>query len=292
MNETQANLRCKPSVELIRNIASEKGSTALDELIEHRRVFLHEGKRLLLTEFLWQMREKYQKHLGSKKIVDEVIDHAYDLTLAKFTNIPAIKSTSPSESSDKTSGLKHARVNCRKYYGAILKMLEDWQAENPEANSIEKEAAVGRIFQGMVVKHFYFSMIESRRSMHPLRKRYLWKIGNKSITLRHPAQISGRYFREWLEKHFPDPDPNRPGEKERIQYEVDGFFTMHSEVPLDDRWATYELAKGGHLLADSSEYSWMPKKVDELMLTVAEEKTQNIDQMRPAIRDLGKNSLY
>ncbi len=285
-------MRYSPGVEILRMIAYKGDSSALNELLKSRKLFVYEGRQLLLTEFLWQMREKYQMRLGSKKTVDEIIDCIYDLSLAKFANIPPGGASSLLEPQGQTIEVKHSGVDCRKYYRGILKMLEKWRDANPGANDFEQEAAVGRIFQRMVVKHFKFSMAECRRVKHPFRRRYLWKIGNRHISLRYPVQISGRYIRQWLEKHITDPDPSRPGEKERIQFEVDSFFTRHPEIPLDDRWASYELAKGGHLLADGKEYAWMPKKVDELMLTLAEEKTRNIDQMRPAIRDLGKNSLY
>jgi hypothetical protein len=281
-----------PSLILLQKISLESDKVALNELLSRRKLFIYGSERLMLTEFLWNLKEKYQVSWGSKKTSSELIDCAYDLTLAKFTNIPGVKTTSTLESSDKTSGLKHAKVNCRKYYKAILKLLVAWEKKNPQAGIIDKEMVLANIFQRMIVKQFRFSIADCRRIINPFSHRYFWKFGDKQITLRCPTQISGRYFRQWLEKHITDPNPSRPGEKERIQDEVDGYFNRHPEITLDDRWATYELATGGHLLADGKEYAWMPKKVDELMLTVAEEKTQNIDQMRPAIRDLGKNSLY
>lgn len=154
------------------------------------------------------------------------------------------------------------------------------------AGIIEEEAAVSQIFQKMVVRHFYLSLKECQRSKMPFRRRYFWKISGKTITLWYPSWMSGFSLREWLERRFKAPDPNKPGETQRIQYEIDKFFTRHIEVPLDDHWDVE------NRYVDDKPPGFKREKTNELMLTIAQEKVHNIDQMRPAIKALGKESLH
>ena len=275
-----------PSLELLRKISLESDRLALNELLERRKLFVYGTERMLLAEFLWKMKEGYQKRLGSKRTVDEIVESVYDLTLAKFIILPLRKPASKKQEKTESPLMKHATVDCRLYYKAVLAQVDEWKQDNSDAGIIEEERAVGRILQNMMVRHFYLSIIECRRSKMPFRRRYFWKVKGKSITLWYPNWMTGREFRAWLERHIDNPNPNKLGETQKIQNEIDAYFSLHIEIPLDERW-----------VADNRNADEFPPgitfdKTNELMLTVAQEKVRNIDKMRPAIRALGKESLY
>ena len=275
-----------PSLELTRRISFESDKKALDELLESRKLFVYGSERVLLAEFLWKLKEGYQKRLGSKRTVDEIVESVYDLTLAKFINLPLKRPASGKQENHESLQMKHADVDCRLYYKAVLVQVEKWKKDNPDAGIIEEEKAVGRILQNMVVRHFYLSIMECRRSKMPFRRRYFWKVKGKSITLWYPSWMTGRELRAWLERNIDDPNPEKLGEAKRIQNEIDAHFSRHVEIPLDERWGS------ATMYADDLPEGMTRDKTNELMLTVAQEKVRNIDKMRPAIRALGKESLY
>jgi hypothetical protein len=241
---------------------------------------------MLLADFLWKLKEGYQKKLGSKRTVDEIVESVYDLTLAKFINLPLKKQESRKQEKSDPTMMKHANVDCRLYYKAVLAKVEKWKQDNPDAGIIEEERAVGQILQNMVVKHFYLSIRECRRSMVSLQVRYFWKVKGKSITLYYPSWMTAKKLKTWLEKNIDNPKPDRPGETQRIQNEIDANFPRCVKIPLDERWAPE------NRYIDDFPPRITSGKTNEFMLTVAQEKAKNIDKMRPAIKALGKESLY
>jgi hypothetical protein len=115
------------------------------------------------------------------------------------------------------------------------------------------------------------------------------------ITLRVPVQVGARQVRQWLGETFPDVDPGRQGEQERIQEQVDRtFITLTS--------ASWEEGDVGSVYADDgpspAEYLLWKEETEEagvrmrhLVSAVSDEKADHIDDLRPSIRRLGADKL-
>ena len=86
-----------------------------------------------------------------------------------------------------------------------------------------------------------------------------------------------------------DPDPSRPEEQTRVQAIVDERLGIPWHVPFDDE---SDEAFGSQLMPLSS-----PDPVEEeitvrgLAVVVADEKAESLDRQRPAVRELGGESL-
>jgi hypothetical protein len=266
------------TADLINLIVNHSDTLALNELQTNRKPFTGETKRINLPEFLHYLQGKMLS--GN----DILMDCAHDLTVDKFTSLPAQlhghkNSSSPSKS-------KPRATDCRNYYRAIMDQFDKWKKANPKAGKIDEELAMGVIFQRMVVKHFYLSIKECRRAQMPFMRRYLWKVKKGSIYLKCPIEVSGREFRKWLEENIPDPDPKRPNETETIQSRVHAYFSQGHFVAWDEKYVSDETAVEHPkvLSNDQSESSRLGE-------TVAREKAANIDELRPAIRKLGPEML-
>ena len=95
--------------------------------------------------------------------------------------------------------------------------------------------------------------------------------------------MSGRRCRRWLEANFPDVDPKRPGERDRLQGRVDRLLARRRVLSLD------RLSRsGGQVPAHHSR----PESADDtsvhgLAAVVAGEKAENLEAQRPSIKVLG-----
>lgn len=273
----------KTLTELFSLIDQKSDRSALDEVLSHRKMFTYEDRKLLFSDFLGAVRKEY---LRKQKQDYEITDCAYDKTLDKFANLPV-----PEEPSEKSGvsfskqELKRKSIDCRNYYRAILSLIAAWKNENPEASRIDEEVKAARIFQGFVVKHFYWSREECWRQKTPFSIRYFWKIKGKKIILRHPVYISGREFGKWLEANVRDADPDRPGERSRIQRLVDEHFLREYTVPYDDPSLEDLAVEKSLTIEENSGFQVLAE-------TVAKDKVENIQSMRPAIKKLGEQMLY
>ena len=273
----------KTLTELFSLIVQKSERSALDEVLSHRKVFTYEDRSLLFSDFLGAIRKEY---LRKQKQNYEIIDCTYDKTLDKFTNLP-VREKLPEElkTSSSKQALKRKSIDCRNYYRAVLSLIANWKKEHLEASRIDEEVKAARIFQGFVVKHFYWSLEECWRQRMPFSIRYFWKIKGKKIILRHPVYISGREFGKWLEANVRDADPDRPGERSRIQRLVDEHFLREYTVPFDDPSLEDTAAEKSLTLEEKSGFQALAE-------TVAKDKVENIETMRPAIKKLGEQMLY
>jgi hypothetical protein len=139
--------------------------------------------------------------------------------------------------------------------------------------------------QGLVRNNFCKSQLEAMRRLYTFWSRYTWIIKGGTIRVWLPVFIVGHNRREWLEKNIMDPDPNREGEKQRVQEIINAKLVHETIIRVIEGTASLQNSVG----------SLWPKKETEFGVTlgqvVADEKAENIDQLRPSIRNLGKNKL-
>jgi hypothetical protein len=272
------------SRDLIRRVVEDSDRKSLNELLENRRLFFSNGRQLLLSEFLWRLRESLRKKAGSKTTVDEVIDSTYDLTLSKFSNLPGTESETQSGDSQKNSEkLKQKQIDCRNYYRVVLDRMEEWRKENPLASALDEEQAVGKILQDFVVRHFYLSRLEALRRQRPFSSRYAWKARGVAVTLWYPIEIPANIFREWLSEQPLVSNEDLNELRDRVQATIDAHYYLNRLVSVDDLADQLGAAEDHHGSAGDVPFL--------LARVVAIEKVNHIDELRPAIKSLGKKTL-
>lgn len=274
------------SFKLIDCIVNLSDFKALHELLINRKLFYYKNKQLVLSEFVWQLREKLSKNPGSKKLViDEIVDETYDLTLSKFINLPAKIIDSSGFDKNNIESVKPKQVDCRNYYRPIVKIIKEWRGKNPNASELEEEMLVGTILQKLVVKHFYLSRKECLRKNRPFSVRYDWKTGGKIITLWYPIEIGPKLLKEWLKKRIKKSDLNDSGLGARLQSEIDRSFFVGRRVDLDNKFIESGPRTDPDNGLDTSDIN------HNLANIVAAEKVNNIENLRPSIQSLGKEIL-
>jgi hypothetical protein len=270
-----------PLLDLVERIATYSDDQALNELHDNRVLFLFRHKKALrLADYVAAIRESSlaRQWCGYD---DMVLDHAYDLTIDKFCNIPT--------DSDGRRSSKCQGPDCRYYFGAFLDCATARLKANPPANAIEAEASAAEILRRFVERHFHFSCWESRRKAQKLVRRYMWELGGYTLYIWLPLEIPGRQCREWLNTHVPDVDARRVGEQDRVQEIVDKFLTRREIIPLHRVCGNI----GGIPAGPGTLPSFVEERitVEGLAGVVAEEKAENIMHQRPAVRQLGVDKL-
>ena len=268
---------------LIQHIVQRADPLALRSLLESRQIFRQGGQApLLLSQFLERLREDTVRDGDLRSL--EMADWAYDQTLERFSHLP------PSDNAQVQAG-----PDCRHYYRAVLVLLERWQQAHQQAGQLEEEAAVARILQRLVVKHFHLGRLDYCRRPGATSRRYVWRVKGRGLTLWRPAHIPGRELRKWLETHFPDADPARPGEGERIQAAIDNAIPSFRTVSLEaSPLAASQRAADPpplHQVMEAERHQQAEQIALRLVDVVAEEKVAHLDRQRPAIRRLGREGL-
>ncbi len=268
-----------PIAELARFIVESSDDTAraaLKVFHDERPIFQFDNSTpLLLAEFvesLCESRWALQLARGNHCLLEKTYDYLID----RFSNIPS--DTYPDG------------PDCRYYFdsflGQIYKRYEQRTIENP----LEKELLAARTLQNMVIKHFNYCLKESLRCCNPLRSKYEWSIDGEVIVVWLPVSISGSERRERLQEIITNPDPKRPGEKYRIQQIIDEVWGIpsleHSDYLEEIIQDEHKNLKRESALPDEHQI-----EVKGLANAIADEKADNIDTMRPAIKKLGKKQL-
>jgi len=269
-------------VDLARCIFGEADREALRELHDNRTLF-NSGvdRRVVMAEFLMDLKDRDVAFQWCGRDA-MAVERAYDLTLAKFLDLPAAGHNG--SHADEDGG-----PDCRYYYRAFHDHATESLQKNPPSTVIETESRAAEILQGMVTRHFYLSCLECRRRTLKLVRRYCWRINGRSLTVWMPIELVGNRCRTWLETNVPDVDPSRPGERERIQAIVDRLWSRRRILSLD-RLSKREQA----VSADSGPgRSFLEEEISTHGLAgfVAEEKAENITDQRPTIRALGPGRL-
>ena len=269
-------------VDLAQCIFRGSDREALRELHDNRTLFHGSSeRRVLMAEFLLNLKDRdiAFQWCGHDAVA---VECAYDLTLAKFLNLPAV-------GHDSAPGGEDDGPDCRYYYKAFHDYVTESLQEHPTSTVIETELGAAEILQRMVTRHFYLSCLECRRRTLKLVKRYCWRINGRSLTVWLPIELAGGRCRTWLEANVPDVDPSRPGERDRIQTVIDRLWSSRRVFSLD------RLPQQGQ--AVSTDSGCRPSFVEEEMSAhglagfVAEEKAANIAEQRPAIRTMGEDRL-
>jgi hypothetical protein len=135
----------------------------------------------------------------------------------------------------------------------------------------------------MVIRHLKYSWLEVCRKTNRLYQRYRWVLADGAIELMKPIGIKGRTFTKWLEEHIENPDPSNKGEKYRIQQQIDNWFGHSSEIDYESIAYTQN---------DKPDPNFDIERYPENFTTlIANEKSVNINKLRPSISLLGPTKL-
>jgi len=235
---------------------------------------------MLFVDFMEELRTKpwVYKWTNHNQLV---LERAYDITVDKFSHIP------PNRASHDKS--KKERPDCRHYFRAFLDMTADWKTNATKGNPVLDEVVAARIFQNLVARHFRLSCKEALRGSNPLMSRYSWPVNGGAIHVLMPVSMSGRIRGEWLNAHVKNPNPQRQGEKQRVQSVINERLGKPRHVVLTKRIRQDVFGRS----ADTPLETLMEQEINVqgMANVVAEEKADCIMDQRPAIRALGKASL-
>ena len=273
MAVAESRYRSLPTSLLVQRIVDECDIEALNELLGRRPLFQVGEDRLLLPDFLRELRQRAEgKHSTN------VLACGYDRALDRFAALP------------QTMAEKRASgPNCLRQYSAALRLVVGWRRQNPRAGELEEEAQVAQILQRLVVKHFHLSMVDCLRDAPSGYRRYAWHVGDRVLVLRCPHYLSGAQLRAWLESRFPQTDSESGEEATRIQQEIDLQFPRMGQFSLDamgDSVPDPARSLGGGAMDGESR-----RQVRSLVDILVNEKAARIEHQRPAIQRLGKARL-
>lgn len=242
-----------------------------------------------LSEYAHYLRECYFS--GTRKSVEihrlDIADRAYDLTLDKFTNVPQESDPDGVVVEIGSKNSLSTQTDCRRYYRALLRMVDRDLEQTQTSNMAETEMIVASAFQRFVRRHFFFSIREAQRQLNPHASRYTWSTPSGAMVLVMPTSMNGPERRRWLEERFGDIDARDPGAREQVQLVVDNELLRDVVVPLDA--VSYELHDSGDLLSWAAYHEISIVGIAE---SLAREKSAQFECLRPAIRHLGKDGVY
>ncbi len=259
-------------VELAARIANCGDRDALRELHDERALFrIADSRPLRLAAFVDGLCRRRARTESRQAL----LDRAYDLTIDKFTHLPAGQ-----------AGTRPEGPDCRCYFRCFLRQCRRWHGEHPRAHPLQAEAAARGILTRLVVRHFRLSCAEANRCVNPARTRYVWRVNGGAISLWMPAHLAGAQRGAWLAAHVDEPDPRRVNERVRVQEIVDRSFGHMRHLPLDERDDALLVA------ADTGPPIEDDVFAHGLASVVAHEKANTLDRQRPAIRSLGPGAVH
>jgi hypothetical protein len=315
-------LKKESTISLMRRIVEDSDTLALHVFHETRTLFYRNGKWVRLAEFVIAMKDgsirREEEDKSTHTNMSEVSDNAYDLTLAKFCNIPPqnLKSVKADKN---TSGNNRFtwNVDCRLYFKQILKNIDKDLSKKPIISEADIEEKVAKIATRFVIGHFNKSMKECKRR-DTTSTRYAWEVEGRIIYLFRPSHLTAEQLRKWLEDNITDVTPDAPNEKNRIQEIIDQKYpcgaktrTDDPEIPEesereDEPWIDQKYPSGTMVPASDPkiaddlgmedkpriEYKEGNEFSDRLRVHVAKEKSENLEELRPAIKILGEEGVY
>jgi hypothetical protein len=311
------SLKKESTVSLMRRIVDNSDTLAVKVFHEMRRLFYRSGKWVRLAEFVRALKDSSVGGAREEKSafinMSEVSDSAYDLTLAKFRNIPS-QNLNPVMTDNKGFTWN---VDCRKYFKALLEKIDTTLNEEKITSEIDIENRVAEIAMGFVIGHFDLSMKECKRR-DTTSTRYVWEVGGRKIYLFRPSHLTAGQLRKWLEDNIADINPDAPHEQDRIQAMIDKKHPCGATIRTDDHeileaqerdnelWSDQKYPSGTSVQADDPEIVDEPGMEDKpsieynegsqfsarLSVYVAKEKSENLNALRPAIGILGKEGVH
>ena len=274
-----SDYRTVPLRDLIDRVCVDRDLRALSEIHE-RPLFQFNGSgRVRMAEFVGNLRAEAARRN------DVVAERAYDITIDRFSQLPEDGIHGAS-----AGGARPMGTDCRRYFGALLRVMRSWKGRHLASASIaDEEHLVATLLQRLVMKHFRLALMEARRSA--LMTRYVWVLPNGRISVLMPRSMVGSERRKWLERNVPDCDPARAGEKQRVQGIVDDKIGQYHSISVpDDSPGT--LCNSGSVRACMPWGMMIPCAADGLAETVASEKAATLDEQRPGIQRLGADSVH
>jgi len=311
-------LKRESTLMLIRRIVEHSDEMALHVFHETRTLFYRNGKWVRLVEFLRALRDSSAGYNPGSINISEVSDDSYDLTLAKFRNIPSPSvATQSSLEDDRSKDQFTWNVDCRHHFKSLMNKIEAELSRKALTSENDVESAVSKITTKFVGRHFYLSLKECRRRK-TTSIRYAWAVQGRVLYLYYPAYLTAAQFLNWLEDNMKDVDLDALNEKDRIQAIIDEKYPCGANIRADDPeileeakredkpWLDQKHPGGTDIQADDPEtadnlgmedkppieYNEGNEFSDRLGIHVAKEKSENLDDLRPAIRSLGKERVY
>lgn len=272
-----AGLRRLALVPLIRRIVTTGNRAAIWEFQQHRTPFqAADSPSMPLAAFLDRLRQTSWawRRCGRDSVA---LDRAYDLTISKFLERPRAR-----------AGHRRKGPDSRYYYQGFLEVFGRWRNDHPSVGALEEEAAAAVLLQRYVLHQFRKSCEEVRRRANPALSRYTWRLPGGRIVVYMPVSVARRKRRKWLEDNIDDPDPRRPGERERVEAIIEARLGMPHHVPIDGNGDSHFAS----LTAASPRSPFdVVVTAEGLAKAVAEEKADNLDHQRPTIKGLGRARL-
>ena len=278
-------------MEQARRIAFLSDREALTAFHENAQLFARNGRRLRFVDYVDLLRrEAWASGPSGQRVSDEVKGAACDLTIDKFSNLPVRDENHSRKGTDCREELKQAGPDARVYFKAFLNQMAKIRQERPGMSQLEEEAVGALTLQALVNHHFHLSVLESLRGANPSVSRYIWELNNGArLSLWLPKDLSGSKRRDWLEANVDDPDPLRPGEQARVQAIIDSRLRKARRVPFDDDGSDNAGGSSNSLVQTwAALYGISSRGMAE---AVACEKAAEIEEQRPAIRELGAGRL-
>ena len=272
-------------VDLVGRIAENSDHEARDVFLLGRYFHTQDKPELRLAEYVDTLRIRASGRICPTGNGFETADKAYDITIDKFSHLPAVSEPCRKPLSANQQKVKREGPDCRKYFKAFKERLERKFREKPPKGQLDEERQASAALQRFIRRHFYLSLRDAERSANTFWSRYNWKLGNHSLCLWLPKSFKGAERLHWLEKNVKDPDPTRPGERERIQGIIGrrllsmAFVPFQDDIGIDPTESIIEEISG--------------EKRFELSLVryIAMEKCAEINNQRRSIRRLGKDAL-
>ena len=278
------------TIDLVRRIVEGSDRLALSVLLETRKLFRlsDEKQPLLLPEFLLKLRNRLAPQELKSKIDRKVFaDCVYDLTMAKYSNFPETKSRKL-KSGD--YDLKGSKVDCRNYYRAFLREIQQKKDKGKIKKQEEEELYAGKILQNRVYSNFSRSKQDCKRDTL-FSIRYTWKVKGTKLNFYYPSHLAAQEFRKWLEENIMDVDFRNPFELDRIQSIIDANLHRGYHVCLDDPDSLFDLDTE---MGDESSLTELKESqvfVSDLGKAVAQKKVKEIHELRPGIAKLGEKAV-
>jgi len=280
MSEPRAEgrYRCASLWDLVHQIVKTSDALALHEFHEHRRPFRNEQDHMVrFVEYLCWLRETNLARRWSGGC-SQVLDQAYDLTVAKFFNLP------------NQSEFGHTGPDCRLYFRAFLKHFVRRRGVAGVRSELAMEVLAAEVLQGLVARHFYLSCLEcGRRRSRQFIRRLVCKAGKHDLCLWFPSFMTARQCRAWLDVNVTAEDSIPILGQDQVQSLVnDRLVKPRLQRAMRRGDVPRQVSTGKSLvsLPEVEAFRWQ-----RLAEVVAEEKAEHIDAQRPAIRALGRLPL-
>ena len=270
-------------LQLVEQIVQNRDKRAITELQNNRKLGRHKSK-YHLAEYIEMLKSSKMawEWCGNEAMV---LEEAYNLCIDKFYNLP--------EQTDDAEQLKSQGSDCRLYFKSYLIYAENLLKEKPTANVIEAEIIASEILLRFVKRQFRFSCWEARRRNYPFARRYCLPFpeADTDLYVWLSSEIPRQKCREWLQANIniDEVDPQRPGEKDRVQAIIDRLLLKRKIFFLSELHQLEEILPPG----PDPVSSMMEEQVtvDGLAEVVAEEKAENISRQKRTIQMLGKEKL-